>query len=62
MTRLLVGLVAGLLSLGTNAAPPIDFSEQIADLKATVRSDRRACICWCGHATSRRSISASRAS
>ena len=34
MTRLLVGLVAGLLSLGANAAPPIDSSEQIADLKA----------------------------
>ena len=34
MTRLIVGLVAGLLSLGANAAPPIDASEQIADLKA----------------------------
>ncbi|MDH3616293.1 MAG: hypothetical protein OEQ90_07455, partial [Gammaproteobacteria bacterium] len=34
MTRLLVGLVASLLSLGANAAPPIDSSEQVADLKA----------------------------
>ena len=32
--RLLVVLVAGLLFFDANAAPPIDFSEQIADLKA----------------------------
>jgi Zn-dependent metalloprotease len=34
MTRLLVGLVSGLLFLGANAATPIDLNEQIADLKA----------------------------
>ena len=34
MTRLIVGLVAGLLSLGAYAAPPTESSEQIADLKA----------------------------
>ena len=34
MIRLLVGLVAGLLLLSANAAPPIDSSEQIAELKA----------------------------
>ncbi len=34
MTRLLVGLLAGLLLLGANAAAQIDFSEQIADLEA----------------------------
>jgi bacillolysin len=34
MTRLLMGLVAGLLLLGANAAAQTDFSEQIADLNA----------------------------
>ena len=34
MTRLLLGLVAGLLLLNANAAPPNEFSKQIADLKA----------------------------
>ena len=34
MTRLLMGLVAGLLLLDANAAPTTDLSEQIADLKA----------------------------
>ena len=34
LIRLLVGLVAGLLMISAIAAPPSDFSEQIADFKA----------------------------
>ncbi len=44
MTRLLAGMVAGLLSLGAYAATPTDLSEQIAELKARdvrIETDRR---------------------
>ena len=34
MIRLLVGLLAGLLLVGANAAPPTDLDERIANLKA----------------------------
>ena len=34
MIRLLVGLVAGLLLVSVNAAPPTDLTERIADIKA----------------------------
>jgi len=45
MTRLLVALAAGLLLLEANAAPTIDFNEQIADLEARnvhIKTDRHS--------------------